>query len=146
MAPPQDICGGQRTVRPALAETVGLAGLMVLVVCIIYWPALRGAFIWDDRLLVDKNPLVTGKAGPFSIWFQTDFPLTLTSLWVESLIFGKTPEGFHVVNVVMHCLSALLVWRVLLRLRIQGAWLGALLFAIHPVCAASAGWISEQKN
>src|SRR5262249_43834213 len=106
----------------------------------------RGSFIWDDRLLVDKNPLVTGRTNLFSVWFQTDFPFTLTFLWMQWLVFGKTPLGFHVVNVLLHCLSAVLVWRVLLRLRVQGAWLGALLFAVHPVCVASAGWISEQKN
>jgi len=97
-------------------------------------------------LLVDKNPLVTGKLNLFSIWFQTDFPLTLTAFWLQWLAWGKSAAGYHVVNVLLHALSAVLVWRVLLRLKIPGAWLGAALFAVHPLCVASAAWISELKN
>ena len=130
---------------PVQRLAIGAAGILALVVA-AYWPALRGGFVWDDRLLVDKNPLVTGKLNLVTLWFQTDFPLTLTAFWLQWLVWGKSAVGYHLVNVLLHALGAVLAWRVLLRLKVPGAWLGAALFAVHPLCAASAGWISEQKN
>jgi len=123
-----------------------LVAVMFLAVLVVYWPSLRGEFVWDDPLLVQKNPLITGKLNVSSVWFATDFPLTLTVFWLEWLMWGTSPVGFHLVNVLLHALSAVLVWRVLLRLKIPGAWLGAAIFAVHPVCAATAAWVSEQKN
>jgi tetratricopeptide (TPR) repeat protein len=122
------------------------AGLIVVAVLVAFMPALAGQFVWDDVLLVDRNPLVTGKLSLFSVWFRTDFPLTLTILWLQWLAWGAHPAGYHIINVLLHAGGAVLLWRVLERLKVPGAWLGAVLFAVHPLCAASAAWVSEQKN
>src|SRR5207302_1208246 len=129
---------GNRSPQPALC-----ALLIVLVVLAAYWPALRGQFVWDDELLVAKNPLVTGKLSLRSVWFGTDFPLSLTALWLEWLAWGNNPAGYHAVNILLHVVGAVLLWRVLAKLKIPGAWLGAIIFAVHPVCAGSVAWISE---
>ena len=132
--------------RQSLQRLAIGAAVLFLLVFAVYWPAVRGGFIWDDRLLVDKNPLVTGKLNLLSLWFQADFPLTWVAFWLQWLVWAKSPMGYHVVNLFMHALAAVLAWRVLLRLKVPGAWLGAALFALHPLCVASAAWISELKN
>ncbi len=128
--------------HPAIVEGV----VIVLAVFAVYWRALRGKFLWDDFLVVHRNPLVTGQLTPGSIWFHTDFPLSNVVFWLQWLAWGDHPLGYHVVNALFHATSTVLLWRVLERLRVPASWLAALIFAVHPLCVASVAWISELKN
>ena len=53
-----------------------------MAVFAVYWQALRGPFLWDDFLVVHRNPLVTGELAPSAIWFRMDFPLTYVAFWL----------------------------------------------------------------
>jgi len=134
---------------PAACElrrvVLGVAVILLLVLT-VYWPAWRGGFVWDDMILVEKNQLATGDLTLRTIWFNADFPLTTVALWLQWLLWGKSTLGYHLVSIFLHAVSAVLVWRVLARLQIPGAWLAGTLFAVHPVCVASVAWISELKN
>ena len=126
-------------------------GLRLLVICalvfLVYSPMLPGNFIMDDhRLVKDENALVTGEFGPGNIWFQTDFPLSAVAWWFQWLVWGENPAGYHAVNMLLHAASAVLLWRVLARLKIPGAWLIGAVFAVHPVCVNSVARIAELKN
>jgi len=137
-------------VRAKLMPIAGGA-LIALVTALAYLPALGGGFVWDDDLYVTSNPLLTEPDGFRKIWFSTHtqsqyFPLVFTTLRLEYALFGADPLGYHVVNVALHVLNALLAWRVLARLAVPGAWLAAAIFALHPVQVESAAWITELKN
>ena len=132
-------------------ERFGLGvALLVLSAVIAYLPAINAGFIWDDNLLLTANRQIEGVWGLSQIWLgknSCDYtPLTLTTFWLEHAIWGNTPTGYHVVNILLHALAAVLLWRNLSILRIRGSWLAALLFVIHPVNVASVAWIAELKN
>src|SRR6185436_10225877 len=132
--------------KAGMREFTLAAALMLALVFAVYWPALRGGFVWDDQLTVEKNPLVSGEFTVRSMWFQMDFPLTTVVLWIEFLLWGKSPVGYHIVNALLHAANVFLLWRVLSRLKVPSAGLAAFLFAVHPVAVASVAWISELKN
>jgi tetratricopeptide (TPR) repeat protein len=122
---------------------------IVLATLLAYAPALGGGFVWDDDHHLLKNPVLR-ENGLFRVWFtgatSNYWPVTWTSYWIEHQLFGLDPRGYHVVNVLLHAGSALLTWRVLLRLGVAGAWPAALVFALHPMNVESAAWIAQRKN
>ncbi|MGD0813993.1 MAG: tetratricopeptide repeat protein [Verrucomicrobiota bacterium] len=124
---------------------------LVAITLIAYGPAWRAGFIWDDDAYLTQNPLLTAPDGLRRIWFSLDspsqyFPLTYTAFYVERALWGLNPVGYHLVNLLLHAANALLVWRLLARLRVPGAWLAAAIFALHPVQVESVAWITERKN
>ena len=108
---------------------------------------LPGSFVMDDhRLISSDNPLVTGETTVWAIWFSGDFPLSSVGWWLERLMWGENPAGYHVVNLLLHATSVCLLWRLLVTLKIPGAGLAAALFAVHPVCVNSVARVAELKN
>src|SRR5205807_2086479 len=133
-----------------LSPWLGALGLS-LVTILIYRPAWDGGFLWDDDRYVTHNPLLSAPDGLRRIWFSLDspsqyFPLTYTVLRLEHQLWGLDTTGYHWVNLLLHAANALLVWRLLWRLGVPGAWLGAAMFALHPVHVESVAWITELKN
>jgi len=125
--------------------------LLVLAVFVTYTPVWWAGFIWDDDAFITNNPCIVGPRGLKEIWTTSAAdicPLTLTTVWVEHALWGLNPLPYHLVNVLLHAACAVLLWRVLLGLHVPkpGAWLGATLWALHPVQVESVAWITEIKN
>jgi hypothetical protein len=137
-------------------DTPLLAALIVLAVLWIYAPVVHPFFmpewLWDDDQLLTANPTVqsTTAAALAKLWFNPAgsdyFPLSYTALWLQWPLFRMWSTGYHLVNIALHALGSLLLWRLLAVMRIPGAWLAATIFAVHPVCVESVAWVSELKN
>jgi tetratricopeptide (TPR) repeat protein len=115
-----------------------------------YWPALRGARIWDDEFEL-LPPSLQSLHGLWRIWFEPGaasqyYPLYHSAFWVEHQFWGDSVLGYHLANLTEHALAAFLVVMIVRRLALPGAWLAGLLFALHPVCVESVAWMTEQKN
>ena len=138
-----------RVFRPESYYRIAL--LLFALVLISYLPALQCGFIWDDDDYVTENPVLRTAAGLWQLWTEPSslpqyYPLVHTMFWVEFQLWGLEPFGYHLVNILLHATSAVLLWRLLEGLRVPAALLVAALFAVHPVQVESVAWITERKN
>ena len=130
---------------------VWAAAALVILVVVSYLPALNCGYVWDDDLLLTVNPNVRTLEGLGRTWADpranTDYyPLAHTSFWVEYHLWRLAPLGYHLDNILLHAANAVLVWLILRRLAIPGAWAAAAIFALHPVQVEAVAWISERKS
>jgi len=144
--------------HPAARRAVCVAAIFALTLA-AYLPVLSAGFIWDDDDWVLREE-VRDPAGLREIWFepgttQQYYPLLFTMFWVEFRLWGPGhPAGYHLVNVLLHALNGVLLWLALERLRFPSgrtrswmpAFVGGLVFALHPVHVESVAWITEGKN
>jgi tetratricopeptide (TPR) repeat protein len=140
-----------RPVRPQWWQSGWFLGLALAVITIFaYMPAWNGLPIWDDEGHLTK-PALRSLAGLARIWIepgaaQQYYPLVHSVFWVEYHLWGYAPFGYHLVNILLHAFSALLLVRILRDLEVPGAWLAGALFALHPVQVETVAWMSELKN
>ena len=131
---------------------LALGIVLVAVTLAAHFPAVHAGYIWDDDYLFYQNPLIHSPAGLHKFWFSTEapdyWPLTATTFWLEWRLWGNNPRPYHVGNMLLHALAAVLLWRVLRRLNLgeAGAYLAGLIFAVHPVTVESVAWIVERKT
>ena len=159
--PPSSAKASKSSQRPALPPHTApsarrlspwpAAAAIVVLTVVAYIPALRGDFVWDDDFYVTKNRLVKSPAGLPGIWASMEnpqyYPLVFSSFWIEyNFLWGKHPVGYHAINILLHAVNSVLLWRLLCRLGVPGAWLAGAVFAVHPVCVESVAWITERKN
>src|SRR6478609_6755510 len=140
-----------RRIFPPRGRALIFALVLAAVTIFAYRPAWHGGFLWDDDDYIINNELLTAPHGWQRIWFSLDspsqyFPLTYSTFRIEHALWGLNTTGYHWVNLLLHVGNALLVWAVLARLGVPGAWLAAAIFAFHPVQVESVAWITERKN
>jgi tetratricopeptide (TPR) repeat protein len=128
----------------------GQAAIILAAALFIYSPVFHGGWLMDDNIEVASNAVVQDPAGLPKIWHGdagADYlPLKFTVVWFLWQAFGANPVAYHLTSIALHVLSALLLWRLLHRLGLRQAWVGGLLFAVHPIEVESVAWISELKN
>ncbi len=141
--------------RGPLAPVVACAGILLLV-AILYWPALGYPFLGlDDQYGVATNPGIRDLS-PHGIRFlffedQRDwryFPVSYLSFAVDYALFGLDAGAFHRTNLLLHLANTALVFgliRTLLRDTLAAA-VASLLFGLHPLQVESVAWVSSRKN
>ncbi|MCE0499175.1 MAG: tetratricopeptide repeat protein [Methylacidiphilales bacterium] len=143
---------GGLTLKPPTELLPFLQAVMIVVAAaVIFWPALHGGWLWDDNIDITENPVTKSANGLWSIWFEPGsqrdyYPVKASVQWAQWHLWGNATLGYHVTNLALHIVSALLVWRLFHKLGLKLAWLGGLIFAVHPVQVESVAWITELKN
>jgi tetratricopeptide (TPR) repeat protein len=132
---------------------------------------LRNSFVWDDWAYIDKalSSYRTVDAKHL-YWMATTnhmgswAPLAWLSYTLDHAIWGLNPMGYHLTNIVIHALNAVLFYHLAAlllcrifydktplaaetRLKVElGAAFAALAFALHPLRVESVVWASERRD
>jgi tetratricopeptide (TPR) repeat protein len=143
-----------------------LAGLLlVAAVVLVFYPALAGGFVWDDHDNLTLNGSYRGLSWDHLRWMFGSVhrghyqPLSWISLALDHALWGMNPAGYHLTNLSLHALNALLLWWLARRLLslalgrgpdrasvVLGAAAASLLFALHPMRVESVAWITERRD
>jgi tetratricopeptide (TPR) repeat protein len=131
-------------------KTLAGAAIIAVAVFIAYIPSINGGFLLDDELYVTNTKVINASDGMYRIWCTTEpvdyWPMSNTTLWIEWRLWGMKSTGYHLTNLILHIVEALLIWIILRKLPIPGAFLAAIIFALHPVNVQSVAWIAQRKN
>src|ERR1700692_862734 len=119
---------------------------LAVITMLAYQPAWHGGLLWDDDANITSAKL-RSLDGLRRIWFepgttQQYYPLLHSSFWLQQRLWGDSPTGYHLVNLLLHIGCVVLVLKILRLLRIPGAELAAIVFALHPVNVETVAWIT----
>lgn len=108
-----------------------------------FFPLLQNSLFWNEYDEVNRSfyPTLESWSSIFSSSvFWNDNPIALASYFIESLI--PLPDAFthRFINILLHSSAAILLFRLLNRMHISGAFLTSLIFTIHPVVVQTLFW------
>src|SRR3990172_2364776 len=136
----------------------------MLLAALVYANALRNPFVYDDHRMVADNPSLRDLSNPlFVLVFQPFRPAVTLSYALDYAIWGLDPFGYHLTNLLLHCLNVALLFRLIAgipgteassprraaSLRPPGrgvAALAAALFAVHPMGTESVGYVASRSG
>ena len=127
---------------------------LCLLVAASYFPVTSAGFVWDDAAFTMAEP-VQSLFGIWQIWFEPSslekreghyWPILYSTFWLEHKLWGFNPLGYHLVNLLLHAAVTLMLWRFLRRLAVPGAWVAAMIFAVHPLHVESVAWVIGRKD
>ncbi len=139
----------------ARAHGAALAVIAALSVA-AFWPTLQNGFLplgFDDGLILD-TPAIRALMWENLRSLLTEFnrvnyiPVTMISFAVHYSVWGLDPFGYHLSNVLLHTVTAMLVFVFLSRIApaAGAALLATLLFALHPVHVQTVSLAVERKT
>ncbi len=163
---PQPSKEGGSAQRALRVRSRQLPWIVFAVSLFVFLAAIGNDFVnWDDDRNFLTNTSYRGLSFDHLWWMFTNFhlghfhPLTWLTLGVDYTLWGMNPAGYHFTNILLHALTAVLVYHlILLLLQLAfhkqwappglkiGAVLGALVFAIHPLRVESVAWVSERRD
>ncbi len=135
-------------------------GLILLLTLWLFLPSIRYQLVSDDILQIKDNPRLTSWTylpGYFTqhLWAQDPQarptyyrPLFLVWLRISQVLFGPPQPDWHIASIFIHLVAIACVFLLLWRLTesVNGATLGAALFAMHPIQTEAVAWLSASSD
>ena len=128
-------------------------GASLAIALVVFGPALSGTFIFDDFHLPFADPHASEM--PARFWIGGARPVLTATYWLNFLGSGTRPFTYHLVNVLLHAGTAVLIFFIFERLFVISseafdrrwfALFGAALFLLHPLQTESVDYIAGRSE
>ncbi len=131
--------------------------LLPFLCLLAYYPAVHHDFVMDDTMLVIANPYITSwkflpqmlTEDTWNVWGHYNYwrPLFYLSLALDYSLWGLSPFGFHLTNLILHAINTVLLYSLGQKLHsTRCAVFASLLFALHPIQAHAVNVISTRGD
>jgi tetratricopeptide (TPR) repeat protein len=136
--------------------------LIIFAGLLFYYNSLFNGFVWDDEFLVKDNIHIRSMGSATRYAFSNDIfpgdtpdnktsyyrPLQLISYAIDYFFWQDNPFGFHLTNLLIHILTAIFAYLILLNLGASSilAILSALFFVVHPIQHSAVSYISGRAD
>lgn len=133
--------------EPKNLPTIWIIGLLIVVGTVLFLPTLKCDFIFDDRALVENNPLLRGAGGIKEV-LTSGRTLRMISFVIDHSLWGMNPPGYHVTNILLHVLTGLMLFWLFRRITGQTVipTVMALIFLCHPLTTEAVASIANRKE
>jgi protein O-mannosyl-transferase len=138
---------------------------IIILACVcfgLYFGYLSNGFVFDDKILVESNPLIKSarllpnifRTGIYEYWTGIQpydrmyRPLQMLTYYLDYNLWGLNPAGFRLSNLVLHLLNSILVFYMVF-LIFNNKLLAAsssVLFLVHPAQISTVAYISARGD
>lgn len=148
--------------KPEISAVLLLSLLLAITCFAVYYNSLSNDFVWDDRALIlmdktikDLHNIPRAFSRDFFDFTQEEDvkygyyrPLVTISYMIDYAVWGENPFGFHLTNLLIHIVCSILVFRLFMSLGLPRrlAFLGGVIFGVHPIHTESVSWISGRTD
>ncbi len=135
---------------------IAICFIIIFITFCTYFNSLQNEFIdyWDDNTYITGNELIKSlsfsslKLIYSSFFFTEYYPVNLLSYAIDYHFWGLNPLGYHITNVFLHSLNAILIFKIITTIlnRFPVASIATIIFIMLPVNVETVVWASERKN
>ena len=142
-------------------QRVGAILVIIAATFLVYWPAQRNGFVWDDTALVQRDPLIRSwrlipegfRHFLFLDATASNFyrPLQRLTFTGDYALHDRNARGWHLTSIYVHLAAALALFFLaekLLAPTVGRGWACAiaLLWAVHPLHTSAVTYISGRAD
>jgi tetratricopeptide (TPR) repeat protein len=145
---------------PRLIQRLTAVLLIIAATLLVYWPALRNGFVWDDTALVLRDPLIRSwrlipegfRHFLFIDATGSDFyrPMQRLSFTIDYCLSAFKPADWHFTSMAVHAAAATALYALLRRCWGREQWLWALgttlVWAIHPIHTSAVTYVAGRAD
>ena len=131
---------------------------ILLIGVLLYYPILKNNFVYDDYYTIVGNPIIQTDNNPIHYFtnpaayynrlgYNHNYrPIGAWILSLEFSYFQFNPEYYHALSIILHAFNAIILFFIFSNFfnKPVYAFLGSLIFLIHPVQTEAVSWATEQ--